>query len=217
MDHPSVPRKSGYLTHDNTVVFLDADVAGLAESEAASPAPLEEFSKSTPHVGKRILLAVKLAYTMLGIGTSSSIPNTWKRDTVSVLSGTAAVPLFNHGCIRTALLRGITRATTHTEMAIFSLGVALLELMFQEKLEAQPFFKNHYMNGRANETTVKLAAREWQRTVEVEYGPDIADVIMRCVGLRFSVTPDFGKAEFVREVLKAVIEPLEDFARHFQH
>lgn len=217
MEHTSAPQGCGYLADDKTVVSFEFDAAEVAAPEVASPAPLEEFYTSTPHIGKRILLAVKLAYTMLGVGTSPWILSSWKSDNVSVLPEAPAVPLFNHDCIRTALLRQIASATLHTEAAVFSLGVTLLELMFQEKLEAQPFFGDHCVDGRANETTVELAAREWQRMVEVEYGPDIADVVMRCVAVRFSVTPDFGKAEFVHEMLKAVIEPLEDFARHFQH
>ncbi|KAK9422964.1 putative Prion-inhibition and propagation HeLo domain-containing protein [Seiridium unicorne] len=101
-------------------------------------------------------------------------------------------------------------------MAAFMLGLVLLQLIFQQRLEDQPFYQDHHVNGEVNDYTYDNAANEWQQMVEARFGPDLADVILRCVRIRFSVIPDLGKVDFIQEMLVAVIEPLGDFARSFQ-
>ncbi|CAH0032706.1 unnamed protein product [Clonostachys rhizophaga] len=98
-------------------------------------------------------------------------------------------------------------------MAMFALRLAPLELIFQGTVEEQTFYEQFKKNGQAPDMILWESALEWQKTIEGYLGQDLADVVLRCVGLRFSVVPDLGKAEFISEVLTCVIEPLEDYIR----
>ncbi|KAK4205173.1 hypothetical protein QBC40DRAFT_249564 [Triangularia verruculosa] len=101
-------------------------------------------------------------------------------------------------------------------MAMFTLSVILLHLLFQEQIDDQPYYKAHCnSDGSANDMTLWLVAQEWQKEVELTHGPELAEVISRCVNVNFADTPDFGKVDFVHEVLTSVVQPLEQYVRIF--
>ncbi|KAL6353689.1 hypothetical protein LRP88_13002 [Fusarium phalaenopsidis] len=149
LSDPLPSGRAGYLEDGDKIISLSLDRADQPGAQQRGAEDLEAFYKSVPYLDERIRLGVKLAYTILGLGTSVWFPQGWDGDDILVSLEHPAVPIFTHNCIRLALDR------------------------------------------------------------------ELADVILRCVGIRFSVVPDLGKAEFVHEVLAAVVEPLEDYARKF--
>ncbi|KAF9874982.1 hypothetical protein CkaCkLH20_07676 [Colletotrichum karsti] len=169
------------------------------------------FSKSVMQLDQRLRLGIKLAYTILGLGTSPWFPRGWGDSDIAICATPTPAPFYTHHSIRYALEQGVPNAKTHAEMAIFTLGVIILQLIYQQKLEQQPFYENYWVDGEVSDATLELAAREWQSYVEEQHGSDVSDVIYRCVYLEFSVRPDLGDEEFIHEVVSTVIEPLEDF------
>jgi hypothetical protein len=190
-------------------------------SDPANPPPppqslqLDAFYKSVHRLDQRIRLGIGLAYTLLGLGTSVWLPGGWDGDDIVVLaSSQPASALFKHACIRAALQRKVASHAWHAEMAIFSLGVVLLQLLFQERLEAQPFWRTCLAaDGSETDKTREEAALLWQEAVEAQHGPELARIILWCVALRFTAEADLGKAELVAEVLAHVVEPLEEYMR----
>lgn len=178
---------------------------------------LREFWKYVPKLDQRIRLATKLAYTIIGFGTSAWFPQGWDDGDITVCLEPRPTPFYYHLSMRQALQRDITNAQHHAEMAVFTLGVIILQVIYQKRLEEQSFYRKYWVDGKPSDFTLELAAREWQQSVEKEYGPSIADVIFRCVHLKFSIAPDLEKEEFIQEMLLTVIEPLEEFVLQFEN
>ncbi|CAP70241.1 uncharacterized protein PODANS_3_3260 [Podospora anserina S mat+] len=217
----SVLEQHGDTIHyeDNTIT-LSAKRQHPSETESSLKSSIQtlvDFRKpASLLLSERIRIGIKLAYTILGLGTSAWIPQAWDDRDVQVVRNTPPKVYFNHTSIRSALERQVSNAREHAQMTIFTLGTTLLQLLFQERIEDQPYYKAHCnSDGSANDWTHWRAAQEWQEEVEMTHGPELADVIARCVGVNFVDTPDLGKAEFVQEVLISVIEPLEKYVKHF--
>ncbi|KAK4666783.1 LOW QUALITY PROTEIN: hypothetical protein QC763_303260 [Podospora pseudopauciseta] len=217
----SVLEQHGDTIHyeDNTIT-LSAKRQHPSETGSSLKSSIQtlvDFRKSASLLlSERIRIGIKLAYTILGLGTSAWIPQAWDDRDVQVVRNTPPTVYFHHASIRSALERQVANSREHAQMTIFTLGTTLLQLLFQERIEDQPYYKAHCnSDGSVNDWTHWRAAQEWQEEVEMIHGPELADVIARCVGVNFVATPDLGKAEFVQEVLISVIEPLEKYVKHF--
>ncbi|KAF3804198.1 hypothetical protein GCG54_00000548 [Colletotrichum gloeosporioides] len=204
-------REKGYIA------VRKMDHSTSQSSPNHNPMWLREFWKYAPKLDQRIRLATKLAYTIIGFGTSAWFPQGWDDGDITVCLKPRPIPFYYHLSMRQALRRDIKNAQHHAEMAVFTLGVIILQVIYQKRLEEQPFYRKYWVDGKPSDFTLELAAREWQQSVEKEYGPSIADVIFRCVHLKFSITPDLEKEEFIQEMLLTVIEPLEDFVLQFEN
>ncbi|KEZ42033.1 hypothetical protein SAPIO_CDS6438 [Scedosporium apiospermum] len=208
---PLPSRERGYIKDGDKIVSLRIDTDKcLGQIQG-----LGQFLHAIPYLDQRIRLSIKLAYTILSLGTSVWFPQPWSGETVLVSSEHPSVPFVTHNCIREALHRTKPPSRPHAEMAVLTVGIVLLQLIFQQTIEEQPFFDRYRFSGEVTEWTLRQAAMKWQEQVEVMYGSGLADAISRCVAFNFAVDPDLGKAEFVHEVLEAVVEPLEMFSLRF--
>lgn len=141
------------------------------------------------------------------------IPRGWDRREVFVLNGpnTSTKPFLRHESLSFTLRETIDDTRVHTEASLFSLGVVLLELIYQETLEQQPFWNKYCDNGEPNEWTHQCTAMEWQSKVEARYGDDLSEPIRLCVEGGFSKDANLDNPDFLREVLETVVSPLERF------
>ncbi|KAM5344786.1 hypothetical protein ACJ41O_010648 [Fusarium nematophilum] len=130
---------------------------------------LEVFYGSTPRLPDRLQVGLEIALTILGLGTSCWIPRGWDRREVFVLEvpgSSRDSPFFRHDSLSFTLGETIEDASLHTQATLFSLGVLLLELIYQETLEQQPFWDTYCDNGQPNDWTHQCTAMEWQSMVE---------------------------------------------------
>ncbi|KAK0709991.1 hypothetical protein B0T26DRAFT_755112 [Lasiosphaeria miniovina] len=97
-------------------------------------------------------------------------------------------------------------ATSFTD-ALDHLGIMLLELCFGQILAEQPCRKRWPAGSNDKERAVFdiMAARDWQRLVNEEAGPDYADAVAWCLGGNRSTLPERWR----HEMLRKVIEPLQ--------
>ena len=178
---------------------------------------LQSLSQSTPRLPDRLWVGLNIALTILGLGTSCWIPRGWDRREVFVMKSKVSDaktigPYFLHESLTVTLTEEMKDARIHAEAALFSLGVILLELTYQETLEQQSFWATYCEeDGRPNDWTHQCTAMEWQSGVEAYYGDDLSEPIRLCVEGRFSREADLGDSAFVQEVIDNVVVPIERF------
>ncbi|KAK0742160.1 hypothetical protein B0T21DRAFT_124717 [Apiosordaria backusii] len=137
----------------------DKAITLTAEKQLTRERGLVSVYKSMSLLDHRIRVGVKLAYTILGLGTSPWIPQAWDDRDIQVIGENPALLYFQHTSIRSALKREIADAREHAQMAMFTLGIVLLQLLFQERIEDQPYYKSHCdSNGVAHDWTHWRAA-----------------------------------------------------------
>ncbi|KAK7698536.1 hypothetical protein SLS64_012404 [Diaporthe eres] len=101
-----------------------------------------------------------------------------------------------------------------TRTRLFTLGVMILELIFGHTIEACQFRREYLgADGRPNDQTDVSTARRWSRRVLGESGPDVSDVVRRCLDCSFGPQPSFADARFREAVYVGVILPLSDYTK----
>jgi hypothetical protein len=146
------------------------------------------------------------------------MPPGWDKTSFFVLheasAGAIPQPYISH--IRASALlvrpRHPAERSAEARAALFAIGVLLLELVFGDALERQPW-RTEYLNGNtgeANDATDLCTALRWQKRAEEEFGDGLADAIRRCILCAFD-TPDLSSDVFVRSVWASVVHPVEAF------
>jgi hypothetical protein len=187
----------------------------------AQDEPLETFWISTKNASTRLAIGLSMAVTLLTLGTSAWIPQNWTHNDVFLLRcgkdksdrGSIFGPYFNHSCLLSTLCKDPSSAESHAEMALFALGVLLLELYYQQPLDKSPYWDTHCLGGQQDEFTIKAAAYDWYEELAMDPALEegLAEPIRRCIGIKFSTTADLGNSEFLRDVIETVLQPLEEF------
>jgi hypothetical protein len=97
---------------------------------------------------------------------------------------------------------------------MFAIGVLLLELLFRETLERQPF-RTQFLGPTVepNEYTDFCTAMQWQKKVMEECGTGLADAIHRCIVCSFDSPLDLSSPSFVNSVWQGVGKPVEEFLK----
>lgn len=178
----------------------------------------EAFLSSTPKRYTRVKVGHSLALVVLSLGGSSWVPESWSKSDVFLfqdLSTPVPQPYLSHPSLRKTLAScGSVPTRTKAQQALFSLGVLLLELLFGEKLENQPFRAEYMgMDGKPNKMTDFSTAWSWQERVEEGFGDELAEAIERCLRCNFdnAPPPDLSNAAFLRAVWQQVLLPVEKF------
>ncbi|KAK4449676.1 hypothetical protein QBC34DRAFT_463017 [Podospora aff. communis PSN243] len=123
-----------------------------------------------------------------------------------------------HDAFRTAMpskpiAPSATRPDTATRALLFNIGVFLLELVYGDSLENQPW-RSEYISiatGEANDATDLCTALRWQKRAEEEFGYGIGDAIRRCILCAFDGDPDLASRVFIQVFWEGVVKPVEDF------
>jgi hypothetical protein len=98
-----------------------------------------------------------------------------------------------------------------TRAALFTIGITILELIFGQPITACPFRKNYYgPDGKPNDLTDANTAEKWSKTVLGEYGPEISEVIRRCLHCSFGPAPNMSNPRFREALYQGVVCPLAD-------
>jgi hypothetical protein len=182
---------------------------------------MEGFWRSTKDLAARLQIGLSMAVTLLSLGTSAWVPRSWTQEDVFLLkhksthhNGVVTFgPYFNHTCLSSTLRVAPWGAESHAEMALFALGVFLLELHYRETLQESPYWDMHCPGGRPDEGTAKAAAHDWYEELAMDPALEegLAEPIRRCIGIKFSTLADLGKSEFLRDVVETVVQPLEEY------
>jgi hypothetical protein len=213
--------KLGFLeTRASGRLLLNLDPENQISLQDYQFESLEAFLKATPRRDARLKVGCELAHAVLSLGTSSWIPATWAaRDLFLVRDPQAPLPkpYFKHLSLRATLSdKGLRSTSKQTRDSLFMLGVLLLELIFRDQLENQPFRAAMLGPDRKPTAATDLAtALIWQQKVEEELGHDLADAVKRCLVCMFeqAATPDLGNPGFIQAVWQQVVLPIESFIR----
>ena len=202
------------MGHQRVSFILDAQ-KGQDGRESSSIETLVAFLRSTKRLPDRLQVGLDLAMNILGLGASPWLPNRWDRDDVVLVKSihpytSSLGPFFVHKrLVETVVLS--FRHTKAAETALFSLGVILLELTYQQTLEEQPQWAKFCVDGAPNSWTAKCMAMAWQEQVENHYSDLLSDPIRRCITGGFYSNADLSEPGFLQEVYDGVITPLEEF------
>ncbi|KAK8112801.1 hypothetical protein PG984_013327 [Apiospora sp. TS-2023a] len=171
--------------------------------------------KDTRHFRDRIELGLLMGRTALVLGRAPWIPladNRGLQNKFVFLTsryGPRAEPLVLYESFHAALQEGPVDPERAAESTLLWLGITLLELAFQQKLEDQPFFPDYLQNGQPNDYTFQSAAMRWQKDVEWEHGTELAEAIMFCLMPSRLTRRHLGTNPCISEVLEHVLQPLE--------
>ena len=101
--------------------------------------------------------------------------------------------------------------------SVFTVGVVILELIFEHTIEDCSFrHLYHGPNGQPNDQTDVSTAHKSAEKVLGECGPDIADVVRRCLNCSFGPRPNFKDRGFREAVYEGVIKPFADYLEIWQ-
>lgn len=100
---------------------------------------------------------------------------------------------------------------------LLTLGIMILELIFDQAIEDCDFRRKYYgVDGRPNDQTDVSTARHWARKVLGNSGPEISEVVRRCLDCSFGPEPNFADVRFREAVFEGVIKPLKNYAKTWQ-
>ncbi|KAL9036444.1 MAG: hypothetical protein Q9180_004296, partial [Flavoplaca navasiana] len=174
----------------------------------------------------RLAIAVTLAHSMLQLHTGPWLHESWGKRDVHFLQDQQD----NIQAEQPFLVRQI--GTNDAESAInsstisrgcntslLSLGILILELWFNERIEAQPFYKQYQdQEGNDNEYTAFNAAQKWQEQAMEEAGLDLHNPTRRCIYCAFgAASQDLEDEELRRAVYSEVVQPLEKLHSRFEN
>ncbi|KAI1117725.1 hypothetical protein F5Y14DRAFT_321267 [Nemania sp. NC0429] len=200
------------VIYPDTKLFLQVEPS---ETQQRSQDTVQNFIAATPRRDKRLRIGLVILRSILCLGSSPWIPRSWDKSHLIVLSNGLEDP---QPYFKSPLLTNVVpggdqlQQSKQTEATFFAIGVLLLELLFRETFEKQPF-RAQFLDsmGRENEITDLCSALQWHQRVGEECGFEISEAIRRCVLCRFDTPPNLSDAGFIEAVGALVIKPLEIF------
>ncbi|KAK7422979.1 hypothetical protein QQX98_001269 [Neonectria punicea] len=199
-------------------VLLLSDSTESTQPQEDQLKSLEDFVQATSRRDKRLEQAVLVLHTLLCLGPLPWVPLTWKKSQVFLHAPdwdtNEPKPYLSHASLKLAILDKPASLTPaeKAKTCMFAIGVLLLELLFRESLERQPYRAGFLgPTGQPNEFTDLCTAMQWQKRVEEECGYGLADAIRRCILCSFDAAPDLSNPLFVQAVWQGVGEPVEEF------
>ncbi|KAK1840535.1 hypothetical protein CCHR01_16845 [Colletotrichum chrysophilum] len=96
---------------------------------------------------------------------------------------------------------------------LVAVGIIVLELIFGHDIRHCTFRNDYLRDGQPNEFTDVLTAKRWAKKVLGESGPNIADVVRRCLDCSFGPRPVFSDVRFRESVYEGVIKPLATYSK----
>ncbi|KAK3312891.1 hypothetical protein B0H66DRAFT_382704 [Apodospora peruviana] len=221
-------KQLGYLNLDQTT-RLSLHAYPPHAMTIAEMASLNLFIINTPSREARMRACLSMLTTLLVFGPTPWFSQQRRLDRcmtgnflraalTNPVSSTATIllPFASRDDAFLAPLGSAIDATTSTEATramLFNTGVFVLELMYGDKLENQPW-RDEYISTKtraANDATDLCTAMRWQKRTEEEFGYGIADAIRRCILCSFEGAPDLASRAFVQAVWEGVVKPVEDF------
>ncbi|KAK0609444.1 hypothetical protein B0T14DRAFT_531957 [Immersiella caudata] len=183
------------------------------------------FVLKTPSRYSRMRAGHSMLITLLALGPTPWMSPTWQKSDTLLLRAASdghwgmflvhstLDPAFR-SCKSISPMAGGTSpaAGTSARTLLFTVGVLLMELLFGDTLERQPW-RQEYLNsatGKPNDSTDLCTALRWQKRVEEEFGFNLADAIRRCILCSFDA-PDLESISFMHAVWEGVVEPVEAF------
>ncbi|RSM15117.1 hypothetical protein CDV31_005198 [Fusarium ambrosium] len=183
------------------------------------------WSSSSMNLAARLQIGISIATVLLGVGTSAWVPRGWNWEDIFVMRSKEKGPgqdwmfgpYMDHKSLSLTLKEIPMNAKDHAEAAIFSLGVLLMELHFRQGLENSPHWHRHCPGGQPNDLTNIAAAYAWYQDLEKDPGlvEGLAEPVRRCIQVSFASPADLESADFIRDVLEAVVQPLEAFLKQW--
>jgi len=174
----------------------------------------------------RLAIAVVLAHSMLQLHTGPWLCETWGKKDIYFFQDrdgfihTEQPFLIGHFSsdateIKEARLEKSTSRACNS--SLLSLGILILELWFNERIESLPFRRRFQgAEGEDNEYTDFNTAQKWQEQAMEEAGLDLHNSTRRCIYCAFgAASQDLEDEELRRAVYSEVVQPLEKLLQRF--
>ncbi|KAK6819649.1 hypothetical protein PG987_016132 [Apiospora arundinis] len=180
---------------------------------------LDQFLSSSALLKERMIAALGILRTFLSLGSTQWIPGGLDKQDIHMIDTSGSIiarrmqPFIQHESLADTLRSVVSSKRQRTEAMLFTFGVILLELLYQQSLEQQPFRREYLSNGQPNDYSDLCTAKRWQETVCEDFDEPISEAIRRCIDCAFTPRADLGDRKFLQEVLDGVLIPLEDFVK----
>lgn len=162
--------------------------------------------------GKRLSIALVLAYSVLEFYSSPWLFKAWKMDDIYFFTDDHGIVMTDRFFILSESYKTATsNKSVSSSRALESLGILILELWFGASLESRPSWKRGIgSDGLENEHTTQIAAMDWQKEAANEGGLILHGITRRCIYGDFGLpTQCMEDEKFVRAVYEGVVLELE--------
>ncbi|KAL9633193.1 MAG: hypothetical protein Q9164_004845 [Protoblastenia rupestris] len=179
----------------------------------------------------RLAIAVIVANSMLQLHTGPWLCEAWGKRDIYFLQGRDGAIHTKHPfliCHFSSHSQTLTTdfgnvqiessATRPCNSSLLSLGILILELWFNQKIESQPF-RSRFQgpDGKDNEYTNFNTAQKWQEQAMEEAGLELHNPTRRCIYCAFgAVSQDLEDDDLRRAVYSEVVQPLEKLLKRFE-
>ena len=179
----------------------------------------------------RLAIAVIVANSMLQLHTGPWLCEAWGKRDIYFLQGRDGSIHTKHPflvCHFSSHSQALTTdfgdvqiessATRPCNSSLLSLGILILELWFNQKIESQPF-RSRFQgpDGKDNEYTDFNTAQKWQEQAMEEAGLELHNPTRRCIYCAFgAVSQDLEDDDLRRAVYSEVVQPLEKLLKRFE-
>lgn len=190
-----------------------------AKNDQMKVQPIEEFLKTTSRRDHRLEQVLGVLDSLLSLGSLPLIPIGWNKSKIFLHStdSNKTESYLAHPSLKLAFNEADAAQQRPDEVAktyMFTIGVLLLELLFRETLEVQPF-RAQFLgpSGEPNEYTDFCTAMQWQKKVVEECGIGLAEAVHKCIVCSFDAPLDLSSGSFVNSVWQGVGRPVEEFLK----
>ena len=203
-----IARDLGALTKGiNRVISLHDILNG-------SSGQIKPMSRAT-----RISVALIISYALLELHSSPWLQDKWDKSDIYFWIEEQGTVITDHPFLVsvTEIEKAKSQGQRNSD-TLLSLGILIMELWFNQPLEAQPFWAANFgPEGKETEFTRFSAAATWQRKVSEDAGIRLHSITRRCIYCDFGLdTQDLGDRSFTRAVYDGVVKELESFVAMFE-
>ena len=189
-------------------------IVSLRDILDGTTAQLAPISRCT-----RMTVALMISYGVLELHSSPWLQDKWDKSDIYFWVKEKGTVIADHPFLVsvTATEKDTSQDQRNTG-ALLSLGILIIELWFNQALEAQPFWAAHFgPDGKETDFTRFSAAATWQRKINEDAGVRLHSITRRCIYGDFGLdTQDLGDKNFTRAVYDGVVKELESVVAVFE-
>ena len=183
--------------------------------------PLRRLLSPSVKKPERIFFASTCAHAFLGLQATTWTPLLLNKETVTIIESKSQ----SSNADREAYLfynfnqnenpSEPLKSSSLRNQSLLALGILILELLFGETLEQQPFRTKYLSNGQPNRFTDLCTAKEWCEQVAFEFGDELSRAVEFCIDGGVRPSASSSSVDCLQAQYDEIIQPLDRFLALF--
>jgi hypothetical protein len=167
----------------------------------------------------RLSVALIIASSLLELFSSPWLPDNWDKNNIYFfVDSDGRVMLKDPFLLSESSAKAQQSVNPERSNALLSLGTLILELWFDQPLEAQACWRDNFgPNGKETPCTKLSAAATWQEKIKMDAGLALHGITWRCIWSDFGLgTQNLRNKELIKAVHEDVVKELEKVLDMFE-